>query len=287
MYFYLNGEILESELAKVSVLDHGFTVGDGVFETLKITEGKCFALERHLVRLQKSASGMGLLCPDVNQIESAVSLTLAANEALTLGRLRITLTSGDGPLGSDRVKGEPTLAITLATQDPWPEFTSAVLVPWVKNERSSLVGLKTTSYGENVVALELAHNLGFSEAIQCDTQGRLSEGTGSNVFLVSDGEIYTPALSAGLLAGITRDLVLDIATDLGIVINEQDIAEDFLFTAQEAFLTSSTRDVHPISRLGKCDARGNISIDSSLHAHDLTNKIADAFRSLNQQGGEV
>lgn len=287
MYFYLNGEILESKIAKVSILDHGFTVGDGVFETLKITNGKCFALERHIVRLKNSATGMGLSCPDAEHIRDAVSQTLAANVALPLGRLRITLTSGDGPLGSDRVNGAPTLAVTLAAQDAWPEFTSAVLVPWVKNERSSLVGLKTTSYGENVVALELAHKLGFSEALQCDTQGRLSEGTGSNIFLVHDGELFTPALTAGLLAGITRDLVLDIVTDLGIAVNVQDIDAELLFNSQEAFLTSSTRDVHPIGRLGKTDVLGNLEIDISLAAHDVTSKIANAFRELHNQDMEA
>ncbi len=287
MRFYLNGQILESSEAKVSVLDHGFTVGDGVFETLKITDGKCFALERHLVRLKNSAAGMGLSCPDAEHIRAAVSQTLAANDVLPLGRLRITLTSGNGPLGSDRVDGQPTLAVTLSSQNEWPPFTSAVLVPWVKNERSSLTGLKTTSYGENVVALELAHKLNFSEALQCDTQGRLSEGTGSNIFLVNDGELYTPALSAGLLAGITRDLVLDIAAELGIVVNVQDLDADFLFNAQEAFLTSSTRDVHPISRLGKTDAKGNLEIDISLSVHDVTNNIATCFKKLDLQEQKV
>jgi branched-chain amino acid aminotransferase len=179
------------------------------------------------------------------------------------------------------------LAVTLAAQAEWPEFTSAVLVPWAKNERSSLVGLKTTSYGENVVALELAHKLGFSEALQCDTHGRLSEGTGSNIFLVHNGELFTPASSAGLLAGITRDLVLDIVTDLGIAINVQDIDTEFLFNAHEAFLTSSTRDVHPIQRLGKTDVLGNLEIDISLAAHDVTGKIAEAFKKLHNQNMEV
>ncbi len=287
MYFYLNGEILESHQAKVSVLDHGFTVGDGVFETIKITNGKCFALERHLVRLKNSANGMGLICPDIDRIRDAVTQTLAANEPLPLGRLRITLTSGDGPLGSDRVNGLPTLAVTLAPQNEWPAFTSAVLVPWVKNERSSLVGLKTTSYGENVVALDLAHKLDFSEALQCDTQGRLSEGTGSNIFLVNHGELFTPALSAGLLAGITRDLVIEIASELGLVIHIKDLDVEFLFNAHELFLTSSTRDVHPISRLGKTDAHGNLSVDISLDTHVVTDKVAKAFAMLMPQAKEV
>ena len=287
MHFYLNGEIVERGLAKVSILDHGFTVGDGVFETLKIVDGHCFALERHLVRLRNSANGMGLICPDATELRNAVAQTLAANELLSLGRLRITLTSGDGPLGSDRTNGNSTLAVTLAPANTWPQFTSAVLVPWVKNERSSLVGLKTTSYGENVVALELAHKLGFSEALYCDTQGRLSEGTGSNIFLVSGGELFTPAMSAGLLAGITRDLVLDLATEIGIPTNVQDLDEDFLLNADEAFLTSSTRDVHPIDRLGKTDQSGNLSDDIAMTKHEITSKLRDAFNSISNSSIEI
>jgi len=151
--------------AKVSVLDHGFTVADGVFETLLVTEGKVFALDRHLARLAKSAVGLGISAPDFPQITNAISQVLANNPKIDFGRLRVTLTSGTGPLGSDRTSTQPTLVIALAEQPTWPKSTSLLLVPWNRNENSPLVGLKTTSYAENVYALAAAKSYGFSVAI--------------------------------------------------------------------------------------------------------------------------
>ena len=130
-------------------------------------------------------------------------------EALTLGRVRITWTGGPSPLGSDRGDGPPTLVVVSAPMDPWPDTTAVATVPWPRNERGALAGLKTTSYGENVRALARAREQGASEAVFANLQGHLCEGTGTNVFYVVDGDLRTPTLAAGCLAGITRHLVLE------------------------------------------------------------------------------
>jgi len=241
-----SGGLVDADDAHVSILDHGFTVADGVFETLKIVDGQAFALGRHLNRLQRSAAAMGLPEPDVDRVRHAAEETVAANLPLIgeLGRLRITYTAGVAPLGSDRGEAGPTLVVAASAMTPWPESAAVVTVPWPRNERSPLAGVKSTSYAENVLALARAHEHGAGEALMPDTQGRLCEGTGSNVFAVIDGALLTPTLATGCLPGITRELVLEWSDA-----REVDIPVESLSSATEVFITSSTRDVQPVHRV--------------------------------------
>ncbi|MDQ0963073.1 branched-subunit amino acid aminotransferase/4-amino-4-deoxychorismate lyase [Streptomyces sp. B4I13] len=192
MKIWLDGGLQDGETARVSVFDHGLTVGDGVFETVKAMHGETFALTRHLDRLTRSARGLGLPDPDQDEIRRACAAVLEA-DPMPLGRLRITYTGGHGPLGSDRGDRGPTLVVALGGTTRRADSTAVVTVPWTRNERGALTGLKTTSYAENVVALARAHEQGATEALFGNTAGRLCEGTGSNVFVVVDGEIHTPA----------------------------------------------------------------------------------------------
>ena len=265
--------------AKVSVLDHGFTVADGVFETLLISDGQVYALDRHLNRLARSAAGLGILAPNAKVISEAITQVLAANPKLDFGRMRVTLTSGAGPLGSDRSSAEPTLVISISEQAVWPASTTTLLVPWTRNEKSPLAGLKTTSYAENVYALDAAKKHGFSEAIFCDTSGRLCEGTGSNIFLVKNDELITPSESSGLLRGITRDLVIEFAQDSGFTVVERDVDPDELWDADEVFITSSTRDVHPVSEIAKLDQAGNVVDRREISPGLITQKLGTIFKS--------
>ena len=249
MRFWLNDRLVEDHEARVSVLDHGFTVADGVFETLKVADGVPFAVTRHLRRLTSSAAALGLHRPDDAMLRDAIDRTIDANlaEIGPLGRLRITMTAGTSPLGSDRGHSEPTIVVAIAAMSPWPETAAVVTVPWPRNERSPLAGVKSTSYAENVLALAQARQAGASEALMADTQGRLCEGTGSNVFCVLGGRLITPTLATGCLPGITRELVLEWTDAV-----EEDLSLADLSRAEEVFLTSSTRDVQPVHLL---DAR--------------------------------
>jgi branched-chain amino acid aminotransferase len=241
MTIWLNGALLDDAQARISVFDHGLTVGDGVFETVKVTGGAPFALTRHLRRLGASAAGLGLPAPDLGAIAAGLTDLLAASGGPDRARVRITVTAGDSPLGSQRSGGPLTVAIALGALTEWAASCDVVTVPWPRNERGALAGIKTTSYAENVRALAYAADRGGSEAIFANTRGNLCEGTGSNVFVVLDGELVTPPLSAGCLAGVTRGLLLEWFGG-----SERDVPAETLAAAEEAFLTSTTRDVQPI-----------------------------------------
>jgi branched-chain amino acid aminotransferase len=238
---WINGELHAPEHARVSVFDHGILVGDGVFETIKAVRGEAFALTRHLRRLAVSAAGLGLPEPDLDAIRQGTLDVLAAAPAWDLARIRITFTSGVGPLGSDRGPDGPTAIVAIAEQRPFPATGDVSVVPWPRNERGALTGLKTTSYGDNAKALDYAHQHGGAEAIFGNLAGNLCEGTGSNVFLVRGGRLITPPLSSGCLAGVTRALVLE-----WFGAEEEDIPLSEFTAADEAFLTSTTRDIQPI-----------------------------------------
>lgn len=276
---YVNGQLLPADDAKVSVFDHGFTVADGVFETLKFQSGTAFALNRHIRRLKASCAGLGIAAPDHARLIDAVEQVCTANSFIDNGRMRITVTSGSGPLGSDRVNIEPTLVISVAEQKAWAPTSEILLVPWIRNERSPLVGLKTTSYAENVFALEAAHKLGFSEAIFLNSQGLLSEGTGSNIFIVKNGEVLTPGTNSGLLEGITRELLMEWS-DYPVQI--KDLTEVDLFEADEVFITSSTRDVHPVTRIAKLNSGSQpdvnqIVLEKTLSVGTVTKELVKIF----------
>lgn len=237
---WLNGEVVDAAAARLSPFDHGLTVGDGVFETLKVVGGVPFAMRRHVRRLERSARALGLEPPSEDTVRAAAAAVIAAN-GVADARLRITLTGGPGPLGSNRGDEGTTLLLAVSDLPPSPPVTDVCTVEWTRNERGALTGLKTTSYAENVMALAVAQEQGCSEAIFANTVGNLCEGTGSNVFVGVDGRLVTPPLSAGPLAGITRELVLEVT---GAV--EEDLPLSALAAADEAFLTSSTRDVQGI-----------------------------------------
>lgn len=243
---WVDGVITDASEATVMALDHGVTVGDGLFETAKVVNGTPFAMARHLLRMRRSAEALGLSVPlsdDDLRVATAHTIAAAHSAGTEVGRIRITVTGGPGPLGSGRDDVPATVIIAAAPASPWTATTEVVTVHWTRNERSALAGVKSTSYAENVIALDVAHKHGASEAIFANTVGALCEGTGSNVFVVRGGQLLTPSLSTGCLAGITRELLLEVVecteTDALTLADLRD--------AEEAFLTSSTRDVHPIT----------------------------------------
>jgi branched-chain amino acid aminotransferase len=242
---YVNGSLVDEDAATISVFDHGLVVGDGVFETILLHRGRPFALRRHLDRLARSASGLGIECPPRSVVEQAVRATVEASGQES-GRIRITLTAGRGPLGSGRYGEAPTLVVAIGDLGEVHEVSAVAIVPYRRNEFGALTGLKTTSYAENALALAKADEVDADEAILANTSGMLCEGTGSNVFVVLDGEILTPPLSSGCLAGITRDLILEAGIGREADIAIDDFSADRL---DEAFLASSLRGVQPIASI--------------------------------------
>jgi len=216
---------------------------------------------------------MGLSVRSREELWRASLEVLQANE---LGgcrtRLRITVTGGPAPLGSERgEEGETTLVAASPTAE-WGDTEDVVLVPYLRNEHGALTGIKSTSYGENVVALAEARRRGAGEAVFANTKGELCEGTGSNVFLVSKGLLMTPPLSSGCLAGVTRALVMELCEREGIELREKALPISILEQAEQAFLTSTTREVQPIR-----------AVDGRLLPNapgEVTSRLQSSFRAL-------
>ena len=242
---WVDGDLVDPTGPSVSALDHSVTVGDGVFETAKIAAGQPFALTRHHRRLERSAAGLGLPPLDLALVDKGIAAVLDG-PTIDFGRLRYSVTGGIGPLGSDRDDASLTYIVLAAPQPLPPASGKLTVVPWTRNERSAVVGLKTTSYAENVVALSRAKAEGAVEAVFGNTRGELCECTGSNIFVVVDGVVLTPPADSGLLLGITRELTIEWGLAAGIEIREEPLPLEILQSAEEVFITSSTKDVLPI-----------------------------------------
>ena len=243
---WIDGDLVEVDAATIGATDHAITVGNGAFESLQVVDGTPFAITRHLQRLRATADALNIVAPDDARLRQAMHEVIGAN-GITAGTLRLTVTGGDGPLGSGAPDGAPRV---LAAVEPssWLSGSTgqlrAVTVPWTRNERGALAGLKTTSYAENVRALRVAHQQGATEAIFANTKDELCEGTGTNVFVVIDDQVLTPPLTSGCLAGVTRALVLEHcgATEATLPITVLTRADDVL-------LTSSTRNVQALDAI--------------------------------------
>jgi len=271
MKVWIDGALVPAHEALVPVSNHGLTTGDGMFETMKIVGDTAFAVRRHLARLQRTAKGLGLAVPyDDDVLRNAIDTTVVANQP-GAGWVRVTVTGGPSVTGSARGEAPATVVVQCGAATVWSDAADVITVPWPRNERGALAGLKTTSYAENVVARERARAEGAEEALFGNTVGDLCEGTGSNVFVGVDSRLLTPPLASGCLAGITRELLLEL--DVPVV--EADVSMSALADADEAFLTSSTRDVQPIAtidgvRLTSCPG-------------PLTTAARDAFAALQQR----
>jgi branched-chain amino acid aminotransferase len=263
---WVNGELVAADAAGLVITDHGLVTGDGVFETLRVYRGTPFAIRRHLDRLEHSARGLGMVSPSRSLLERAMAEVVAAN-ATSEARLRLTVTTGPGPLASHRGEAAPTVIAALAPLPDLPDAYPVAIAPWPRNDRSPLAGLKTLSYAENVVALDWAKQQGAREAILANLNGDLCEGTGTNVFLVLDGRLLTPPLESGCLAGVTRALVIELTGAADDVVPVAALAD-----AEEAFVTGTGCEVMPI-----------VSVDGRPLPQcpgPITVKAAAAFRAL-------
>ena len=240
---WVNGELLESAKPSLSANDHGFLLGDGIFETLIVRDRHAVFIDRHLRRLRTGIHRLLIAnTPPDDQLTDAILLLLDAND-LDDARVRITVTPGSGISALERGT-QPLTVMTAVPLRTKPSSVSLCTVEWVRNERSPLAGLKSTSWGENASILRFARTNGFDNAILCDSTGRLSECTTSNLYLVIDQQIVTPTLNSGCLPGIIREVLLEkgIAT-------ERDLFPSDLAQATAVFITSSTTGVVPVHRV--------------------------------------
>jgi len=267
-----DGSLRQPGEPSLSAMNHGFLLGDGVFETIAVRAGVPFALSRHLSRLQYDADRLGLGDIPTGVVQAGIDAVLAAG-AGAIGRLRVTVTAGTGPMGTAR--GTEPLTIAVAG-GPAIEHRSCIAVraPWTRNERSAVAGVKSTSYAENVIMHRFAVERGADEALLANTHGDLCEGTGSNVFIERRGEIVTPPLASGCLPGIARGLALEWGVQAGIPIRvgapgelEMGVLDEVADGRSFAALSSVTRGVQLITRL---DGR-------ELGAGPLLQQLADTF----------
>ncbi len=251
-FYWVNGEFLLFDDVKISPLDHGLVTGDGLFEVLAGYHGEAFAVTRHIERLKKTASSFFIQTDALDRIDwrQAIRELLKKNNLdAGLSRIRVTVTTGDADLGSDRGNKELFVMIAAGPMPKMYEKGALSLVPWPRNEKGALSGMKTTSYGENVKALFFAKQNGCNEALFLNTQEHVCEGTGTNVFWIKNGKLFTPDLSSGCLAGVTRALVIKRATALGLELFEGSYPLKDILEADAVFLTSTLREVQWVENI--------------------------------------
>jgi branched-chain amino acid aminotransferase len=283
---HIDGRVCAPEEARVSVFDRGFLYGDSVFETVATAGGRPFALPEHLDRLARSAVRIGLTLPPREAIERAIAETLAA-AGNPESRVRVTVTRGTGAFDMDpATAGEPRLVVIVAPlQGPTPEMlargVAVEIVSVARNHPAALdPAVKSGNYLNSVLALaEARRRSGAHEAILCTADGHVAEGSTSNVFAVSAGQLRTPALSVGILDGVTRAKVLELAAGAGVSpVEVTDMSPDQLRAADEVFITSSARGVLPVTRID-----GRPVGDGA--PGPVTRRLLALYRALAQGGG--
>ncbi|MBN2461979.1 MAG: aminotransferase class IV [Dehalococcoidia bacterium] len=252
---YLNGNLIPRSQAKLSPFDHGFLHGYGAFETMRSYGGTIFRLDRHLARLQHAAETLNI-APKLTAFDLAKAChdLLKANN-LTEARIRLTVTAGEGDMvpNPDTCKDITVFIAAQKLVPPPPETYrrgySAILSSYRRNSRSPLSRLKSTSYLENFLARQEARAAGVNEVVLLNEKNFVAEGSSTNIFLVSEGALITPSLESGVLPGITREAALELSQTIGIIPLVRQVALDELLKADEAFLTSSTLEIMPLTRL--------------------------------------
>lgn len=252
----VNGEITPAQEARVSVLDNGFTFGDAVYETLRTYGGRPFHLDRHLRRLRASADRLGIALVEEDAALARPLDALLERAANTESYIRILVSRGVGEISYrfDRVKG-PTIVMVVKPYEPLPAayYTEGVAVVLSSVRRNSPRALdpaiKSCNLLNNILAMREAQAKGAMEAILLNDIGEVAEGAGSNVFHVKNGRVFTPPLDAGILPGVTRALVLEQCRSLDITSVEEPVAVKDLLAADEAFITSTLKEVAPIATI--------------------------------------
>ena len=258
MWIFLNDTFVPEDQARISVFDHGFLYGDGVYETLRAYRGKFFLLERHLVRLRQSCQLIGLDLP-IRDEQWPVLLveTLRRNE-LTDAAVRITISRGKGDFGLDpSLCSRPTMVIMAKPFRPYPpsKKKEGVRLEIVEVRRNPISAqsprIKSLSFLNNILAKQEALRMGGDDALMLNIEGEVSECPTSNVFFVKDRKIKTPSVDCGILEGVTREVVIMLGEEQGLSFEEGRYGARELLEADECFITNTGMEVMPVSRIGE------------------------------------
>ena len=286
MKIFVDGKYFDERHAKVSVFDHGLLYGDGVFEGIRAYSGRVFKLKEHIDRLFYSAKSILLTIPMSHaELMRAVVETCRRNK-IRDGYIRLVVTRGVGTLGlnPNRCKSPSVIIIAGKIQLYPPAFyqrgMAIVTVPTTRNLHSALSpAIKSLNYLNNILAKIEANNAGCEEAIMLNAEGYVAECTGDNVFIVNEGQVATPPLSAGALHGITRRVVMEIAEDSGYRVAEPNLTRYDLFNAGECFLTGTGAEIVPIVKIdGRVIGNGKPG--------SVTQKLVGQYRALTKVSGE-
>jgi len=282
---YLNGKFIDKDEAKISIFDHGFLYGDGVFEGIRSYDYLVFQLKGHINRLYKSAEGIELKIPMTKEeMEEVVISTLKINK-LKDAYIRLIVTRGIGDLGLDPYKCEEPSVFIIADKIslyPGEFYEKGLRIIVAKTERNSNRALpptiKSLNYLNNILAKIEATKSGVEEALMLNSEGYVCECTGDNIFMVKNKKLITPSIKAGALEGITRDTVIEIARSKGIEVEKKLLKLDELFEADESFLTGTAAEIIPV-----------IEIDHHIirdgKPGDITKEFISEFRKLTKVKG--
>ncbi len=286
MKIFIDGKLVDEQKAKVSVFDHGLLYGDGVFEGIRAYHGRVFKLKEHIDRLFYSAKAILLEIPmSPAELMQATVGTIKANK-LRDAYVRLVVTRGVGNLGlNPRSCKQPTVFIIAGKIQVYPEALYAqgmeiVTVPTVRNLHSALnPAIKSLNYLNNILAKIEANNAGVEEAVMLNSEGFVAECTADNLFILKNGELLTPPLSAGALYGITRGTVMDLAAQAGMKVSEPNLTRYDLFNADECFLTGTGAEIMPVIKIdGRMIGGGKPG--------PLTAKLISDYKALVQSTGE-
>ncbi|HVU27564.1 MAG TPA: branched-chain-amino-acid transaminase [Verrucomicrobiae bacterium] len=286
MKIFIDGKFYNERDAKISVFDHGLLYGDGIFEGIRAYNGRVFKLKEHIDRLFYSAKAILLEIPMSHEKITAAVLESCRVNKLRDAYIRLVVTRGVGNLGlNPRSCKKPTMFIIAGKIQVYPPELYArgmeiVTVPTVRNLHSALnPAVKSLNYLNNILAKIEANNAGVEEAVMLNAEGFVSECTADNLFIIKNGEVFTPPLSAGALYGVTRQTVMELARETGIEVSEPNLTRYDLFNADECFLTGTGAEIMPVIKID-----GRVIGDGKPGA--LTLKLISDYRDLTKMSGE-
>jgi branched-chain amino acid aminotransferase len=286
MKIFIDGKFYDERAAKVSVFDHGLLYGDGIFEGIRIYNGRVFKLKEHIDRLFYSARAILLQIPLSHAELMKATIKTCRKNKLRAGYIRLVVTRGVGNLGlNPRSCKRPSVIIIADKIQVYPPELYArgmdiVTVPTVRNLHSALnPAIKSLNYLNNILAKIEANNAGVEEAVMLNAEGFVAECTADNLFIIKNGELFTPPLSAGALYGITRQTVIELAQASGLKVSEPNLTRYDLFNADECFLTGTGAEIMPVVKI---DGRVIGSGKPGKHTCQLTEK----YHALTNSTGE-